>query len=344
MMRGQQASRSATLLQTLVFYMGPQLLLLRSEINRKVLALAVPHPIMDHAFFAAEIRDHIAARYFAGKSDLNYTLRNAAYHKYYIFDASEFDGNEIIMKSFSKEDAEERGYFPDPGSFSRSHTVQYDLHDTENIGVRTFAIDGNWQANDFSHFHARVANLYGLFSILGQLERPAPDTAEEGYLRRLIRDRYWRGGGSYVGFYDELFDRVQNLQPLEVKSIQYQSPGKIAFSGNINVLTEIEQLIDRFNREHQELDRRYGLIYGILQQEKLLREVRGARFSTPAVSAYARREAIALTEALGLAQAEEILRACDNNTQIFCKVILSIYRRANELFTFHAEGRVQSLE
>jgi hypothetical protein len=72
-----QPVRRATLIQPLVFYLEPQLLLLESEKSRKVLAVAVPHPRFHHAFFAAEIRDNIVSRYFDGKADLNYAMRRS---------------------------------------------------------------------------------------------------------------------------------------------------------------------------------------------------------------------------------------------------------------------------
>lgn len=335
-----QPPRRARLIQPLVFYLEPQLLLLESEKGRKVLALAVPHPKFHHAFFAAEIRDNIMSRYFDGKADLNYTLRNAAYDKYYLFDLSQVKDNDVEMQPFPRGIAEERGYFPDPGAFARSHTLPYNTRDEHGVGVRTFFIDGNWQANDFSHFHSKVANLYGLFSILARLDGDAVDD-ERDYVRTLIRERFWRGGGSYVGFYDQLYDHVRSLQPLEVKAIQYQSPGQISFRGNMHALAEIDQVVEKFSDgKHRELDERYAFIYGILQKEGLLRESRRARFSSPAIANRAKVETIALAERLGLERTQEILEACDSNIQIFCKVILSIYRRADELFTFHAEGRV----
>jgi hypothetical protein len=50
---------------------------------------------------------------------------------------------------------------------------------------------------------------------------------------------------------------------------------------------------------------------------------------------------VALAEGLQVELVDEIYEACEQNTLVFAKVILSIYQRANELFKFHAEGRVQ---
>ena len=142
-MIGQQPTRHATLIQPLVIYIEPQLLLLRSEKERLVLALAVPHGELEHAFFSAEIREGVASRYFDGKADLNYAMRNAAYDKYYMFDLSEFRDTNVEMKTFPRETAEREGYFPDPGAFARSHTVPYNVRRFEGIGIKRYTIDGS---------------------------------------------------------------------------------------------------------------------------------------------------------------------------------------------------------
>jgi hypothetical protein len=86
---------------------------------------------------------------------------------------------------------------------------------------------------------------------------------------------------------------------------------------------------------------KYNAVHGILRRERLLRDGPRAHFSTPEIATRARAEAIALAKEMGLERVDEIMNACDDNSLIFCKIVMSIYRRANELYMFHAEGRVQ---
>jgi hypothetical protein len=296
---------------------------------------------MRHPFFAAEVRENVFNKYFDGKADLNYVMRNAVYDKYYMFDLGDAAGGSVRMRPIEKTYAEEHEFFPEPGAFARSHTHTFNPRHTEGVTVHRFGIDGNWQANDFSHFHAKIANLYGLFSVLRRLDDVEPEIPERAYMRQLVRERFWRGGGSYVGFYDELYDHIRNLSPLEVESIVYQSPGQIVFRGDAAAFAEIDQIVDVFSRDERQLRERYRLIHGILRRERLLREGPRARFSTPEIAARAREEATTLATGMRLDRVSEIMESCDNNSVVFCKIIMSIYRRANELYTFHAEGRVQ---
>jgi hypothetical protein len=47
---------------------------------------------------------------------------------------------------------------------------------------------------------------------------------------------------------------------------------------------------------------------------------------------------------MSLERVDEIYDACDRNVLVFAKVILSVFRRANELYAYHAESRVQRLD
>jgi hypothetical protein len=58
---------------------------------------------------------------------------------------------------------------------------------------------------------------------------------------------------------------------------------------------------------------------------------------------FVRDETKKFAHAMKLERIDDIYEACDRNALVFAKVVLSIFRRANELYTFHAEGRVQRL-
>lgn len=46
---------------------------------------------------------------------------------------------------------------------------------------------------------------------------------------------------------------------------------------------------------------------------------------------------------MGLDNIDELFESCEKNVLVFAKLILSIYRRANELYKYQDEGRVQKL-
>ena len=92
------------------------------------------------------------------------------------------------------------------------------------------------------------------------------------------------------------------------------------------------------------LDTEYRNIRGTLSHEGLLRERPSRRFSSPAVQTQVKRRTDAFASMLGIDYADTLYEACERNTLVYAKVMLSLYRRANEVYHFHEEGRVQPVK
>jgi hypothetical protein len=167
--------------------------------------------------------------------------------------------------------------------------------------------------------------------------------AEKAFLSGSIRDRLWQGGGSYIGFYDTLFghNKLHGIAPLDVARIQYASPGNIDLRGDPAALSFTANVISNFDAESLELKKLHDSVRNTLKKAKLLGAAPDSPFPSPAIGTFVENQARALAAALMLKQVDEIYAACGKNTLVFAKLMLSIYRRANELHLFEAEGRVQ---
>jgi hypothetical protein len=331
---------TAQLIDILLFYDQPQLILLRSSRDFDMLAVAVRREGMLHPFFGCEIPPRIITRYFNERADLHYAFSNAVGSAYYFLDLSVSDTDQIPLTKATSEEAENVAYWPQIGFFARNHTSAFNMRSFEGESVQIFNIDGNWAASDFSQLHAKLSDLYALFGAVNRLDGDGNEQ-EFNFIRRSVQERFWQGGGSYVGFYDDLLERAQFARPLEVQRIQYASPGQIAFRGDRDTLAVILQIISVFDGEHDALKAKYTGIYRILRRERLLSATRDAEFSSDAIRNFVRTETFSLARMLGLERSEQIFMACDDNVLIFCKLILSIYRRARDLYAFRAEGRLQ---
>lgn len=339
------SATTAKLVQELVEYDGPQLLLLKTD-RHHMLAVAVKRTDMEEPFFSCEVNEKNYQRYFSQIADLHFLFERALGKRYYFFDLAKItDARLVKLRTASTEEAKDHGYWPNPGFFSRSHTTNFNLP-AQSGETRTFKIDGRWRTNDFSHFHSKMADLYALFGVLNRISKAPEGRAERGFIRDTIIERLWQGGGSYVGFYDALFFRNKNLHlsPLEVAKIQYASPGELVLRGDSQSLADVSDIIEVFQEKWRNLSIRYNYIHGILKQQKMLRAKPTKKFSSD------RWEQIVLTasrtfaDEMEIEHVDDILVACDDTTLVFAKVILSIFRRANELFLFYAEGRVQRVD
>lgn len=333
--------RHASYVQTLLYHDEPQLILLRTDRDLNMLAVAVPHSELQHAYFACEVRDKTFAKYMNGKADLHYAFEDAIRGKYYLFNLSDEDGDIVSLSILPSDEAKNPAYWPLPGSFSRSHTHPHEATAKKSPSTKVYKIDGTWGASDFSHLYGKTANLYAIFGTLDRLDTTTGNN-EKAYLRESIASRLWRGGGSYLGFFDDLIERVQGINPLEIERLQYASPGVIVLRGNQSVFNEIDRTIESVGANRVALGARYNNLHGILAKERLLSAQRGARFKNPELAKITLAGSHEFASLMGIPKSEAIYEACERNTVVFCKVMLSIYRRAYDLYLFHAEGRVRS--
>lgn len=335
---------TAKLVEELVDYDGPQLILLKTNRGRHMLAVGVRAEGFDEPFFACEVTDKVYDSYFDDKVDLHYVFTRALGKQYYAFDLAKVDNHTVALGKVSSEAANNPAYWPKVGFFSRSHTTTFNR--TAAVApLKSFKIDGKWGANDFSHFHGKMSDLYALFGVLNRLDGQHSQT-ERGFIKKTIQERFWQGGGSYIGFYDSLLSRNQllKLAPLEVARIQYASPGEISLRGNKSALSEISDILAVFEAKSDSLAWSYRNIRAVLKKEQLLSAEPNVPFSTNATREFVRKTTREFADDLELERVDELFAACDKNVLVFAKVILSIYRRANELYKFQAEGRVQSLD
>jgi hypothetical protein len=339
-MRGSVLARTAKINEALVYYDEPQLLLLTSDRDVQMIAVAVRRSGMQRPFFSCEVRDKIFDRYLDGRADLHYVFKEARREMYYFFDLENETDGWVSLRKATDAEVQDDTYWPKIGFFSRSHTIQYQLRPVFEDSLQEYKIDGNWEARDFSQFHGKISDLYALFSVLNRLDAKQP-ISERELMKRCIRDRFWQGGGSYVGFYDDLFSHVKSISPLSVARIQYASPGSFALRGNKDALYDITQMIETFDLHQDDLDSSYREVYRILRKEQLLRAEKSSSFSSKAIEGFVRTRTFEFVKNMKIERANEIFEACDEIVLIFAKVVLSIFRRGNELYSFHAQGRVQ---
>lgn len=335
---------TATLVEYLIDYDGPQLAVLKSDRNRNMLAHAVKRPNMREPFFGCEVTDKAYDKYFAGTADLHYAFQQAPKGSYYFFDNAfvEGEGDAVKLLPASQVDLENPDYWPAIGIFSRSHTSVFNREKTITT-LKSYKIDGKWGAQDFSLFYGKMSDLYSLFAVLTRLDGATAPT-ERAFFATALRDRLFRGGGSYVGFYDDLdsHNSEHKLAPLEVSRIQYASPGHIDLRGDTNALAYTSDVIGIFEDSSRELTELYNKVHGILRREKLLGADPDATFSSRAIADFVNARALELAKAMKIENVEAVYAATGPNLLVFAKLVLSIYRRANELYMFEAEGRIQN--
>lgn len=336
--RKRNLARSAGIEKILVSYDGPQLILLHTDRNLPMLAVAVDREEKGAWFFACEVRtSKILEQYMSELIDLHFVFRTATGSNYYLFNLGEREGSAVPLRTATPEEAGDPNFWPSPGLFARVHTEPYSSP-AGSLRKATFAIDGRWTADHFAAFNAKIADIYSFFSIARGLAKDSSAPALS-FLRNSILARLWRGGGSYVAFYDDLFERSQRAYPLEVSRIQYASPGEIVFSGDADVFADVGIALRIMASELDRLDAWYASIRNTLRREKLLRADPSVGFTSKSAEERVKTLADDFADAMRIDARERIFLACEKNTVVYAKVLLSLYRRSRDLYLTSAQGR-----
>lgn len=212
--------------------------------------------------------------------------------------------------------------------------------DHAEAAKQVFAIDGKWEASDFSRFYSKIADIYAFLYVVNRDKKNQLSQVDRGYIKHQIGGYFWKGGGSYVGFYDDIFDRVDLYDPLDVSKIAYASPGTIELEGNKDVFGDITKLLNTLEINFGDAKSVYNNLRGMLKQQRLLGADRNAKFRSKRLGELAKEQTDQLAHLMNIS-GKPIFDLCDDNIVVYSKVILSLFRRARDLFIFHAEGRVR---
>ncbi|MCC4241005.1 hypothetical protein [Thalassospira povalilytica] len=336
--------KSLTIKNVLVFYDEPQVVLLEGAKKIHSIAVAVEKEGMEYPFFCCEIYKRDWLKYLNQKADLYFLFNNALNGKYYFFDWNDQRDGKVNVSTATAEERSNLDFWPERGFFAANHTEVLAGENEQSRAIQTFEIDGSWAAVDFSAFYAKMADLYGLAFIDQLLEDNAKSEETEISLKSSILSKLWRGGGSYVGFYSDLMKTIEDMVPLNVKKIQYASPGTIEFSGNQDVFNEMMRYLNEFSENLKDSSECYKRIDTVLSREKLKKADPESSFSSSAMESYVKKNSDELIRLVGIGREENFFNACGKNYVVYAKLCLSIHRRLKGIYDFYSEGRVANAE
>jgi hypothetical protein len=325
--------------QILLWYDQPEIVLLKRDNFEYILAVSsAVEEAGECKFVGASMTLQQVAGYQNGKFDLRYAMSHANLRRYWEF---EFRGHElqVAIKKIRKTSDEVNASIPDAGFFSREHHFIEAIKRQAADSDEQFDIDGSWELGEFSRFYGQVEDIYYMFSDLSQFNDPNTPTNTKTIIANAF-DRPWRGGGSYVGFYDKIANDNQYVAPLRVSGIQYNSPGFVKIRAKKEPFENIIALLQGYAHEIRETRRAHNALYKLMSFSKLLKPDRRAVPSKAiresvldlAKNLASHMPGVDLSLLVDMARGDEIVAA---------KVLLSIFRRMERLYKFFEEGRVK---
>ncbi|MBA4223372.1 MAG: hypothetical protein C0458_21800 [Methylobacterium sp.] len=105
-------------------------------------------------------------------------------------------------------------------------------------------------------------------------------------------------------------------------------------------LKQIDELVEIFQGDKQEMQDSYRELRGILDRDGVLGSD-DRDFSVPALADMARERADKLMSRMITTDSTAIRDACAGHMVTYAKIAMAIYRRGDDLHRFYAEGRMR---
>ncbi len=117
-----------------------------------------------------------------------------------------------------------REALPDTGLFSRGHDPIEEVIRTVPNSVEKFTIDGSWDFSEFQKFYGHLEDIYYIFNRIEKFNAPGTSRKEKADLSHAFL-RPYRGGGSYLGLYNNIANDNEAESRLRMSKVKYESPG-----------------------------------------------------------------------------------------------------------------------
>ena len=333
------AHETAKVAQILLWYDQPEIVLLRRSPLEYILAVSSAAADNDgETFVGASMTLKLLSEYQEGKCDLRFTLSHANLRRYWTF---KFDGSEeqVDLSKVRKSSPVVVNSLPESGFFAREHDDIEVVHESISDSEERFDIDGSWELGEFSRFYGQVEDIYYMFTDLGRFEDPNTSASTKLAISQAF-DRPWRGGGSYLGFYDKIANDNAPLNRLRVSGIQYNSPGYVAVRAKKEPFDAILALLQSYADRTAETRKAYLALSQHLSYNGLLKRDTNNTATQP-ITERTVELANALAALIPGVKFSLLVKMAAGNKIIAAKVLLSIYRRVERLYTFFEEGRVR---
>lgn len=337
--------RKASVDRVLVYMDGPQVMTLKGSRHSHWIGVAIDTDGLDYPFFCSQVSSEELIRYFDGHVDLRYLFTYTKYKDYMMFDYAKYNGADIYMSPIEPTE----DYMPEKGFFARDHTESVSHSESSLSPSQTsddeyiVDIDGNWEFPEFSSFSEKMSGVYSFLYSLNTLSHHKNGQlgSKLSRLEETFSSHPWQGGFSYVHFYNDLYFSIPKVDRLNVRKIAYASPGHIALEGNKSTFSDVEVALSAMKKNFSKSREYYGNLHRFLSRNKLLTASADTIRGSASVQKVVEESVTALAKSISLKHVPIIYKYSEQNWIITAKIVLSYFRRINELFRFYAEGRAK---
>ncbi len=275
--------------------------------------------------------------YFLGRSDLHFVYVYAPSVQYYEADASAIFEKDIELRPFLGRICDD--YIPSKGFFARDHNRDYSFV-KQPPSTHEIPIDGQWKMKEFKEFYSRYSDVYVFHEAVINLQNTQASVAPVNYVSA-FRDKPFRGGSSYLGFFNDLKSVLPYHERPHLAAVQWASPGKITVKGSRNLFDAVDNQIRQFENTYDEARENYKKLREYMKSKGWL-EITADSYSSPSSTEETELFKLidVLVSALHIPGGRSFTGIIEGNQIVEAKIFLAIFRRLETLLKFVREGRV----
>lgn len=333
------ASDRASIVQTLIFSDGPQVVLFRTQILTYIIAIAVQDGKYLEPFYGAEISETQLNEYLQEKYDLRYLMSRPIFKRWFMIDLGKMEGDSVKLVKMQLTPSIAKAFLPGKGIFAREHTEECSLYSENNYAEDSLSVDGSWDLPEVSDMYKQYGDLYIVFNSADIFIDPH---ASADVKRKVVEafNKPWEGGGSYGAFYHSMRDAQAPNERLRLAAMQYMSPGYVRIHGKVHPFHEVRRLIEHYKHNFDKINGEYSDLHKYLSQMNLLTLPANEFDRTGKVADEVAERAKKFAITLDAIPYRNLYAMAGQDQLTVAKVLLSIQRRLDHLYEFFLQGRV----
>ncbi len=330
---------SAKILQVLDWYERPELILLEGP--RFVYTLAVRSANLQHSantYFGGSMSIGRLRAYANGKCDLRYAIAHANSRRFWQFELSA-DSADVVLNPIPRSNPDLMASIPSPGLFARDHEdIEVAKSYVPNT-IEQFDVDGGWDLGEFSQFYGQIEDIYYISADLQRFDDPRVSDDERAVITSAF-DRSWSGGGSYVAFYRKVANDNDFHSPLRVSGIEYNSPGFVKIHARSEPFRNLMEILQAYSFRETEMKKAANELARFMSRSGMNKSNVSSVLLLPEQSNRLFELSDKLATLLPGIEFSTLRAMTRNNVLVAAKVLVSVFRRVERLYSYFDQGRV----
>lgn len=317
--------------EVFVFYDEPQLFLGKDGKNVRYICLAVPDN-QPNTYICSAVNDDMLEKYLSENVDLRHVFNHPKNYKWHSINLNDSSDGRYVLSELLGNIPDE--WLPERGFFASSHTEISKSEVQNSNQTIEIPIDGRWDVQDLAYFPKKFADTYSFLYALR--DRNSKDV---NYLKNIFQRYPWKGGYSYVGFFNDIYNKIPRKNRLTVKEFQYASPGKILLNADAEIAKHVYASVTKVNANIITVKKVYAELQKGMTERKFLGASKYDVTLTESDINFLKTHTLALSNAIGFKDFEKINELTDNDLLTSTKILTSYYRRLEDLAEFYDSGK-----